>query len=108
MVVSGGLTYKTDSGWLASGRLRYFGKYPLIEDASVKSDGSLLVNLRAGREWGRVGAYIDVFNVLNSRDHDVDYYYASRLPGEPGKGVEDMHFHVFQPRSGRLNLRFSF
>ena len=108
LVVSGGATYKTDSGWLASGRLRYFGKYPLIEDNSVKSEGSLLVNLRAGREWGRVGAYLDLFNVLNSRDHDVDYFYASRLPGEPPGGVDDIHYHVFQPRSARLNLRYSF
>lgn len=108
LVVSGGLTFKANSGWLASGRLRYFGKYPLIEDNSVKSDGSLLVNLRAGREWGRIGAYVDLFNVLNSRSHDVDYFYASRLPGEPLEGVDDIHFHVFQPRSARLNLRYSF
>jgi outer membrane receptor protein involved in Fe transport len=108
LVVSGGITFKADSGWLASGRVRYFGKYPLIEDDSVKSGGSLLVNLRAGREWGRIGAYVDVFNLFNSRDHDVDYFYASRLPGEPPEGVEDIHFHVFQPRSARINLRYSF
>ena len=108
IVVNGGLTYKADSGWLASGRLRYFGNYPLREDNSVESDGSLLVNLRVGREWSRIGAYLEVFNVLNSRDHDVDYLYASRLPGEPLVGVEDIHFHIFQPRSARLNLRFSF
>jgi hypothetical protein len=108
LVVSGGMTFKADSGWLASGRLRYFGKYPLIEDESVKSDGSLLVNVRAGREWGRIGAYVDLFNLFNSRDHDVDYFYASRLPGEPAEGVEDKHFHVFQPRSARLSLRYSF
>ncbi len=108
LVVSGGLTFKVDSGWLASGRLRYFGKYPLIEDDSVKSDGSLFVNLRAGREWGRIGAYLDLFNVLNSRDHDVDCFYASRLPGEPPEGVEDIHFHVFQPRSARLSVGYRF
>jgi hypothetical protein len=108
LVVSGGLTFKADSGWLASGRLRYFGKYPLIEDGSVRSRGSLLVNLRAGREWGRTGVYADLFNLLNSRDHDVDYFYASRLPAEPPEGVEDIHYHVFQPRSARINLRYSF
>jgi hypothetical protein len=66
------------------------------------------VNLRAGREWGRIGAYLDIFNLLNSRDHDVDYFYASRLSGEPAEGVEDIHFHVFQPRSARLSLKLSF
>jgi hypothetical protein len=51
---------------------------------------------------------VDLFNLFNSRDHDVDYFYASRLPGEPAEGVEDKHFHVFQPRSARLSLRYSF
>jgi hypothetical protein len=108
LVASGGVTYKADGGWLATGRLRYFGKYPLIEDGSVTSNGSLLVNLRVGRQRGRIGAYLDVFNLLNSRDHDVDYFYASRLPGEAEEGVEDIHYHVFQPRGARLSLRYAF
>jgi hypothetical protein len=108
LVVTGGMTFKTDSGWPATGRLRYFGKYPLIEDESSRSDSSLLVNLRAGRDWARLGAYVDVFNILNSRDHDVDYFYASRLLGEPLGGVEDIHFHVIQPRGARLSFRYSF
>ena len=68
----------------------------------------MLVNLRAGREWGRLGAFIDVFNVLDSKDHDIDYYYASRLPGEPPEGVEDNHYLSFHSRSVRGSLRYSF
>lgn len=108
LVISGGLTANSDSGWLATARLRYFGKYPLVEDNSVKSDGSFLVNLRGGREWGPLGVFVDVFNLFDSRDHDVDYFYTSRLPGEPAEGVEDIHYHVFQPRSLRASLRYSF
>jgi len=108
LVISGGVTANTDNGWLATARVRYFGKYPLIEDNSVKSDGSLLVNLRGGREWGRFGVFVDLFNLLDSKDHDVDYFYASRLRGEPAEGVEDIHYHVFQPRSVRASLRYSF
>ena len=107
LVISGGVTASNDRGWLATARVRYFGKYPLIEDKSVKSDGSLLVNLRAGREWGRIGAFIDVFNLFDSKDHDVDYFYASRLAGEPPEGVEDIHFHAFQPRGIRASLRYA-
>ena len=77
-MVSGGFTANSDNGWLATARVRYFGKYPLTEDRSVKSAGSLLVNLRVGREWGRFGAFVDVFNLLDSKDHDVDFFYASR------------------------------
>ena len=108
LVISGGVTAKSDSGWLGTARLRYFGKYPLIEDKSVNSAGSLLVNLRAGREWGRIGAFVDVFNVFNSKDHDVDYFYSSRLAGEPAGGAEGIHYHVFQPRSVRASLRYAF
>lgn len=108
LVVSAGVTATSSTGWLASARLRHFGSYPLIEDDSVESDGSTLVNLRVGRDWERVGLYLDVFNAFDSADHDIDYYYASRLPGEPIDGVEDIHFHVFQPRSVRVSLRYQF
>ena len=66
----------------------------------------VLVNLRTGREWGRIDVYLDIFSLLDSRDHDVDYFYASRLSGEAPQGVEDLHFHVFQPRNARLSLRY--
>lgn len=107
LVVSADVVAKSDGGWLASARLRHFGRYPLIEDASVRSRGSTLLNLRLGREWSRYGVYLDVLNALDSRDHDIDYYFASRLPGEPADGVDDIHYHVFEPRSLRLSLRYA-
>lgn len=108
LVISGGLSAGTDSGYRGSLRVRHFGSYPLIEDDRVRSDGSTLVNLRLGREFARLGLHLDVLNVLDSKDHDVDYFYTSRLSGEPPEGVDDKHFHIFQPRSARLSLRYSF
>ncbi len=108
LVISAGLTAKSDGGWLASARLRHFGQYPLIEDDSVESDGATLLNLRAGREWDRFGLFVDVLNALDSADHDIDYYYASRLSGEADDGVLDTHYHAFEPRSVRLSLRIAF
>ncbi|MEO5628750.1 MAG: TonB-dependent receptor [Thermomonas sp.] len=108
LVVSAGINGKYARGWMASAQLKYFGKYPLMEDDSVESDGSTIVNLRVGREWARYGLFLDVLNALDSDDHDVDYYYASRLQGEPAAGVDDVHFHVFPSRSLRLSLRYSF
>jgi len=52
--------------------------------------------------------FLDLMNALDSDDHDIDYYFASRLAGEPDEGVEDIHFHVFEPRSLRLSVRFAF
>jgi hypothetical protein len=33
---------------------------------------------------------------------------ASRLPGEPAEGVEDIHFHPAVPRTARLSLIVAF
>ena len=91
-------------------RLRHFGPYPLIEDNSVKSVGSTVLNFRLGKRWERLGVSLDLLNALDSRDHDIDYYYyyASRLPGEAEDGVEDDHYHPLEPRSLRLTARWKF
>ena len=39
---------------------------------------------------------------------DIDYFYTSRLPGEPAEGVDDIHFHPVLPRTARLNLIVGF
>ena len=108
LVVSSGVTGHFKGGWMVSAQLKHFGRYPLAEDGSVESDGSTIINLRVGREWRRLGLHLDLLNALDSEDHDVDYFYASRLSGEPAQGVEDFHFHAFPPRSIRLSLRYGF
>jgi len=108
LVLSAGITGRLANGWFSTLRVRHFSKYPLIEDNSVQSDGSTLVNLRVGKDWRDFGLTLDVLNLLDSDDHDIDYFYASRLPGEPTEGVEDIHFHVFEPRSLRLSLSYRF
>ncbi len=51
---------------------------------------------------------VDVLNLFDSDDHDIDYYYASRLPDEVSDGVEDIHYHVFEPRQFRIYLTRNF
>ena len=36
---------------------------------------------------------VDLFNILDARNSDIDYYYQSRLSGEPAGGVADIHAH---------------
>jgi hypothetical protein len=108
LVASGGVNWTLDHGWFATARVRHFGRYPLIEDDSVRSDGSTVVNLRAGRRFGRWTASLDLLNALDSDDHDIDYFYASRVPGEPAGGVDDIHFHPLEPRALRLAVRYDF
>lgn len=108
LVVSLGWTAEWDDGWHSSLRLRKLGPYPLIEDDSVRSEGSTLVNLAVGKRWKQWGVELDVLNLLDSDDHDIDYFYASRLPGEPAGGVDDLHFHVSEPRTLRVRLTRTF
>ena len=38
----------------------------------------------------------------------IDYYYTSRLPGEPAAGVNDVHFHPIESRSFRVSTVINF
>jgi outer membrane receptor protein involved in Fe transport len=108
-VVSAGATVDAVHNIFGSVRLRYFGPRPLIEDNSVRSKASTLVNLDGGyRISNGVKVAIDVFNLLNATDSDIDYYYASRLPGEPASGIADIHFHPMLPRTARVNVIVGF
>ena len=108
--VATGLSFD-DVGGLAGGsffgalRWRYFGDVPLVEDGSVEWGSSSLVNARIGHRFqGGLDLALDVFNLLDSDDSDIEYFYASRLAGEPLAGVEDVHFHPMERRSARLTV----
>jgi len=108
-VVAAGATIHDLGGVFGALRLRYFGSRPLVEDDSVRSSATLLLNGELGYEF-RSGwrVALSAFNLLDSEAHDIDYFYASRLPGEPAAGVEDVHFHPVEPRQLRLVLSASF
>lgn len=67
------------------------------------------MNAEAGHRLSRrVSLVADVFNLFNARDSDVDYFYTSRLPGEPLRGIEDIHTHPALPRTVRVTLALAF
>ena len=107
-VMSGAISAQYPSGWFGSLRARYFDGAPLVEDGSVESDGSTIANLALGWTNDTWKVQVDVLNLFDSDDHDIDYFYASRLPGEPADGVEDIHYHVFEPRQVRVYLSRDF
>ncbi|KQQ87822.1 TonB-dependent receptor [Massilia sp. Leaf139] len=90
--------------WSGALRLRYFGPRPLIEDNSVRSQGSATLNGRVGYKIGKdLQLELEAFNLANRRDSAIDYYYASQLAGELSPR-DDIHFHPIEPRSFRLTL----
>ena len=108
-VVSAGVTLDSLHHVIGSARLRYFGPRPLIEDNSVRSMATSLMNLEGGYKFSKdVKVVVDVFNLFDAADSDIDYYYTSRLPGEPVDGVNDIHFHPTLPRTARVSLVVGF
>lgn len=97
--------------WNAAARLRYLGPHPLVEDNSVRGEATLLVNLRAawtpaaGDGWEIYG---EVLNLFDSDDHDIDYFYATRLPGEPPEGIEGRNSRIVEPRQLRVGVKKTF
>ncbi len=90
-------------------QLRYFGPRPLIEDNSVRSKGTTTLNGRIGYKINaKTTINLEGYNLTNNKDSAIDYFYTSRLPGEPSAGVDDIHFHPIETRSFRLNLIASF
>ena len=61
-----------------------------------------------GEKSPRVRLSLDVFNLFDAKDSDIDYFYTSRLRGEPADGIEDIHLHPALPRTARVNLIVGF
>jgi hypothetical protein len=106
--LSAGISVDNLGPWFGSLRLRYFGPRPLIEDDSVRSKSSNLLNLRIGHRFPNgLSLAAEVFNLLDEQASDIDYYYESRLRGESDP-VNDIHFHPAEKRSVRLALEWRY
>lgn len=103
-VISGGISAKPMAGLDLTMRLRHFGKAPLIEDGSVMSDPTTLVNIGGFFQSGRLRFGAELFNIFDSNDADITYFYGSQLASEASP-VDDRHFHPVEPRQIRLSLR---
>lgn len=110
-VASMAVTLRDLAHWTTSLQWRYLGSGPLVEDNSVRSRPSSTLNTRITRGlpgWGRqTDITLDIFNLTNRRVNDIQYFYESRLPGDPAP-VADRHVHPAEPRTFRLSLRWGF
>lgn len=107
-VIAGGVAWTPPGeGLYGALRLRHFGSYPLTEDGAVRARASTLLNADVGRRIAS-GArlQVTVLNLLNGRAADIEYFYTSRLRGEPAGGVSGVHAHPVEPRQLRLALEW--
>ena len=107
-VFASGVTWHMTEALATTVRLRHLGNAPLIEDNSVSSDATTLVNLGGYYTWRKLRLGIDIYNLFDAKVPDISYFYASRLPGEPSDGVEDRHIHPAEPRQVRATIRVAF
>lgn len=88
-------------------RVRYMGPHPLIEDNSQRGAATLLANVRVAWTPDNFGGFEfhgEVLNLLDAEDDDIDYFYATRFPGEPAEGIEGRNSRVVEPRQFRVGL----
>jgi outer membrane receptor protein involved in Fe transport len=107
-----GLSY-TSGPWTAGARVRHFGSHALIEDDSLRGQGSTLANVRLAYRVGtQAEVSLDVFNLFDRKVDDIQYAYASRLPGEPAFNEATtpatLHVHPSGPRMARVGLKVFF
>ncbi|MCU0647034.1 MAG: TonB-dependent receptor [Gemmatimonadaceae bacterium] len=106
-VIAAGVTWEPPRGrFFGAVRLRHFGRMPLIEDNSVRGRATTLGNASLGWRAGQARVMLSLLNVLDSRASDIQYFYASRLGGEPSDGVNDIHFHPAEPRQVRVSVSY--
>jgi hypothetical protein len=108
-VISAGVTVEPRTPIFGSLRVRHFGPRALIADASVMSRSTTLWNGEAGyRLSDKARLVLEVFNIFDADASDIDYFYRSRLPGEPAAGIADVHTHPVLPRSAWFGVQVGF
>jgi outer membrane receptor protein involved in Fe transport len=107
-VISSGITLHDFHGFSASLRLRYFGPRDLTSDGLYRSSDTILLNAEAGyqinKTW-RISA--EVLNLLDRRDHDIDYAYNSRVTPNDQPAFQDV-YHPVEPIQFRVGLTARF
>jgi outer membrane receptor protein involved in Fe transport len=107
-VISSGVALHDYKGFSSSLRLRYFGPRDLTSDGIYQSNLTALLNAEIGyqmnRRW-RVS--VELLNLLNRRDHDIDYAYISRITPAAAALFTDV-FHPTEPFQVRVALQYRF
>jgi len=108
LVATAALLARHPSGLAAELRYKTLGERYATE--------AIRPRLRSWAVWDFVGRYrwqrfelsLTVENLFDSDWESAEFFFASRLPGEPAEGVEDLHFVPGYPRHVRVALAYRF
>ncbi|HTT18945.1 MAG TPA: TonB-dependent receptor [Candidatus Sulfotelmatobacter sp.] len=108
LVIASGVTLHDLKGCWTSLRLRYFGPRDLTSDGIFRSKATALLYGEIGYQFSeKWGFSAELLNLLNRRDHDIDYAYQSQITPTAAPAFTDV-FHPVEPFQVRIGLRRSF
>jgi outer membrane receptor protein involved in Fe transport len=107
-VIASGATLHDLKRFSGSLRLRYFGPRDLTSDGVYRSKTTALLNAEVGYQINRTWRVsVDFLNLLNRRDHDIDYAYTSQVTPTAEPAFTDV-FHPVEPFQLRIGFRCTF
>ena len=102
------LTARLPWGLSSSVEMRYLGNRWADPDRHQTARGYTLFNWTARYRYKALEAFLSIENLANTEWREAQFFFTSRLPGEPAGGVPDVHFTPGTPRSflGGLAVHF--
>jgi TonB dependent receptor len=102
------LTARLPFGLSASFEMRYLGNRWADEARTQVARGYLLFDLTARYRYKWFEAFVSIENLTNTEWREAQFFFTSRLAGEPAEGVPDIHYTAGAPITvlGGLALRF--
>jgi TonB dependent receptor len=102
------LTARLPFGLSSSLEMRYLGDRVADDFGHHTARGSTLFNSTTRYRYRNFEAFLTVENLTNVDWREAQFFFTSRLPGEPASGVPDIHFTPGTPRSffGGIALHF--
>lgn len=90
--------------WSGGLQWRYIGSRPLIEDGSIFSSASSLLNGRIKYQINqKTDLRLDMFNLLNTQADDISYYYPYQI-SPSSSATSGIAFHPAEPRTFRVSI----
>jgi len=105
-IYSAGILVDNRGPWSGGLQWRRLGTHHLSDGNAYPEDqGYSEFNLNVAYAFAHgLKLQIGVFNLFNSKADAADFYYTSRLPGEPAAGVAGFQVHPLEPRSARFTM----
>jgi outer membrane cobalamin receptor len=102
------LTARLPWGLSASLGMRHLGDRHADEERHQTARGYTLFDFTARYRYKWLEAFVSIENLTDVDNREAQFFFTSRLPGEPAGGVPDIHYTPGNPRFvlGGLAVRF--